>query len=296
MGNSDTPTKDQNNKIWLDYDQAKCLIKTKQFEKARIFAISVLKKKQNESWAWGALAATYRPHDPESAIKLFAQGISFAHDEKFAIKLIRNLALLLAKKNLNKEASICVKRAINIYNNNSWKLPDNINNLQNQPWYIDEVNLDSYKKLIETMKVGALDYLFGTTSRAIGLVINVHKSGKGCDVYIKEGVNIPVPFFRFSGKKPKVSNYVEIRYMEQEGELNVVSALLTAPCDLNGVQQISGVFKMNDKGFGFVGDTFIPPHIASLELSDQNVEVLRYRNIDKLKKQLSWKAATIKLI
>lgn len=50
--------RDVQHKFWLDYDQAKCLILAGQNREARDFILPVLRRKQSESWAWGALAAT----------------------------------------------------------------------------------------------------------------------------------------------------------------------------------------------------------------------------------------------
>ncbi|MBQ0719030.1 MAG: hypothetical protein KBT88_11715 [Gammaproteobacteria bacterium] len=95
--------------IWLDYDQARCLIVAGQLAEARKFVIPVLRKKQSEPWAWGALAAIYYQSEPATAVCLFAQGLLQVHDEKFAIKLWAGLAPLLAAVGNVDEASMCLK-------------------------------------------------------------------------------------------------------------------------------------------------------------------------------------------
>ncbi|MCV5761896.1 tetratricopeptide repeat protein, partial [Escherichia coli] len=54
---------DTKNMMWLDYDQAKCLVVAGQYDQARELILPILRKKQKESWAWGALAATYSKQD-----------------------------------------------------------------------------------------------------------------------------------------------------------------------------------------------------------------------------------------
>lgn len=46
--------------IWLDYDESKCLIVAGQYEQAQELLLPILRKKQKEARAWGALAASYR--------------------------------------------------------------------------------------------------------------------------------------------------------------------------------------------------------------------------------------------
>ena len=119
--------------IWLDYDEAKCLIKAGQFEEARSFIIPVLKKKQTEAWAWGALAATYFHDNPNQAITLYSHGVKVSHDEKFALKLLVGLARLLAQEGTHAQASMCVLRAVNFYQANGWRIKQDLVNLQQQP-------------------------------------------------------------------------------------------------------------------------------------------------------------------
>jgi tetratricopeptide (TPR) repeat protein len=214
-------TTDQKNKIWLDYDEAKCLIIAQRYNEARTFVIPVLKEKNRESWAWGALAATYQKQDPEASIRLFSQGLSCVHDDTFALKLLKGLAPLLATKGQTKEASMCVKRAVKCYQDNGWKLKDDLNMLLNQSWFDSEVDENMLKPFINNIKQGALDYLY------------------------------------------------------------------------DKLEKIKGELKITDKGFGFVGDTFIPPKLAKKEFSGQTVEVLRYRDIDKVKNRMGWKALAV---
>jgi hypothetical protein len=43
-------------------------IVAKRYEEARKRILAVLRKKQNEAWAWGALATTYRQKDPQAVL------------------------------------------------------------------------------------------------------------------------------------------------------------------------------------------------------------------------------------
>ena len=285
---------DQQQKIWLDYDEAKCLVCAERFDDARTFIIPVLKRKQNEPWAWDVLAATYFKQDPDVAIRLLSQGISCTHDEKFALRLLNNLATLLAAKGLVKEASMCTKRAVNCYQKNNWRIKGELEALHNQTWFDNNIDIGPLNSFLSNRKEGALDYLYGKRDKIAGLVINLHRSGKGCHVFLKEGISISVPLSRFKGQKPDLANYVEIEYSGPENDMNIIQGRISDYQEIDGVDMIQGELKISEKGFGFVDDTFIPPPIVRQELSGCTVEVLRYRDIDKKKNQLGWRAITIR--
>jgi predicted Zn-dependent protease len=101
---------DTKHMMWLDYDQAKCLVVAGQYDQARELILPILRKKQKESWAWGALAATYSKQDQRLAM-VFARGIVSAHDVTFSLRLLQGIIPLLLA-NQQAEASMCLKTAI----------------------------------------------------------------------------------------------------------------------------------------------------------------------------------------
>jgi hypothetical protein len=102
-----------------------------------------------------------------------------------------------------------------------------------------------------------------------------------------------VPLFLFKKQKPDLASYIEIEFSKLEGDINIISAKITNNHEIDGVGKTQGELRITDKGFGFVGDTFIPPHLAKQELSGNTVEVLRYRDIDKAKNKMGWEALTV---
>ena len=172
--------KDRQHIMWLDYDEANCLITSGNVVDARESILPVLRKKQSESWAWSALAVTYIQDDPDTAIILFAQAINHSHDEKFALKPLKGIAPLLAAKGHTQQASMCVLRAINCYQNNGWNIKADYLQLQQQHWFDTSVRVSELEPFLQQQAAGALDLLHGPVREACGLVINLHKSEKGC--------------------------------------------------------------------------------------------------------------------
>lgn len=288
--------KDKQHIIWLDYDEAKCLIFSGNLETAREFIIPVLRKKQSESWAWGALAATYIKDDIDRAITLYSQGLCYSHDEKFALRLLKGIAPLLVAKGFTQQASMCIQRAVNCYQANGWNIKPDIENFQQQPWFDASVNVDELKSFLQTQSKGALDALHGPASKAIGLVTNLHKSGKGLHLYLAPNESISVPLRVIKGRaSPKVGDYLAISIAGDDDEKMVLTAELTTAQTLSGVESIQDELRVTDKGFGFVGDTFIPPHLIREGMDKQLVEVLRYKDFDKKKGKLGWRALSLEV-
>ena len=172
-------TGDRQHKLWLDYDEAKCLVAAGDLPEARAFIIPVLRNRQSESWAWGALAATYTHENPETAISLYAHGLNHSHDEAFALRLLKEIAPLLASRGHTPQASMCIQRAVACYQNNGWNVKDDLLQLQRQPWFDRSVDISELSLFLKQQAEGAADILHGPSTVVCGLVVNLHKSGKG---------------------------------------------------------------------------------------------------------------------
>ncbi len=285
---------DKQQKIWLDYDEAKCLIIAKRFDQARDCALSVLRKKQTESWAWEALATTYREEDPCAAIVLFSKALCYAKNDVFALPTLKSIALFLADQGFTKEASMCLKRAVNCYLENGWNIKSDLEQLISQPWYDADVDLELLKPFLEKHAVTALDYLFGEREQSVAVVQNVHASGKGFHAYLNRNQSVSVRLGLYRSKKPpNPGDYVRLTLSKEDQ--SVVAAEPCDPVDIDDVGYKEGTLSIKEKGFGFVEDTFVPKPLAEPEMDGQSVKVLRILDFDKTKSRHGWKALTIEV-
>jgi hypothetical protein len=285
--------KDTQHLIWLGYDQAKCLVLAHRNDEARELVLPILRKKQRESWAWGALASTYRASDLDAAICLYAQGINCAHDDSFALPLLRNLALLLNSKGINTEASMCLKRSITCYENKGWKIKDDLQKLIAAPWYDLNVDINQLPSYLKQLSNDANKYLHGKTESKVGLVVAIHQSNKGCNVYLAPKEIVSVAMFSVKGKKPIAGDYIQMEIPADDANGDIISAVLCQPVTLKAVNTLSGELRVTDKGFGFVDDIFVPAHLINESMKGRIVEVLCYLDLDKKKGVLGKKAATL---
>ncbi|GAL04811.1 hypothetical protein JCM19237_4177 [Photobacterium aphoticum] len=277
--------------IWLDYDQAKCLIVAGQYEQARELLLPILRKKQKEAWAWGALAATYQKQDRNLALKFFAKGIVSAHDVTFSLKLLQGAIPLLLANQQSTEASMCLKAALQAYQSNGWKVKPELEQLMIQPWYDANVDESDLKAFLKSLCRDAIEYLHGPTEKVIGVIENIHKSEKGFQVFVNKSTSWSVRMgVHKSNQKPQAGDYVELSLSMKGNEKEVVAS---APCqsvEMADVGSVEGELRIAPKGFGFVEDTFVPPFVIGDIANESRVTVLRIMAWDKTKSRHNWKA------
>lgn len=288
--------RDTQHKLWLDYDQARCLVMAGKNREAREFILPVLRRKQSESWAWGALAATYRQDDSEAAVALFAKGISCAMNDQFAIPLLKGIAPLLMAQGKHRKGSLFIKRLVHIYQSQGWVVKQNIVELTQNSGYDQSVDLAELPSAITQLSAKALTYLHGPTRQCVGVVERCHQSGKGFDVYLsqRETLSVRLGLHQQASshrKLPSPGDYVTLTLAEPEpGCFEVVASVNSEPVDIDGVETLTGILRVNPKGFGFVEDTFVPPFLLPKGTDAQRVTVIRIKSVDRKKQTIGWKA------
>ncbi|MGI2028282.1 DUF7017 domain-containing protein [Endozoicomonas acroporae] len=288
--------RDIQHKLWLDYDQARCLVMAGKNREAREFILPVLRRKQSESWAWGALASTYRQDDSEAAVILFAKGIGCAVNDQFSIPLLKGIAPLLMTQGKSREGSLFIKKLVHIYQSQEWAVKQNIIELTQNSGYDQSVDLAELPSVITQLSAKALTYLHGPTRQCVGVVERCHQSGKGFEVYLSQRETLSVRLGlhqQASGQRklPSPGDYVTLTLAEPEpGCFEVVASGNSEPVDMDGVETLTGILRVNPKGFGFVEDTFVPPFLLPKGMDGQRVTVIRIKSVDRKKQTIGWKA------
>lgn len=283
--------------IWLDYDQAKCLILAGQYEQARELLLPILRKKQKEAWAWGALAATYQKQDRSLALKFFAKGIVSAHDVTFSLKLLQGAIPLLLANQQSTEASMCLKAALQAYQSNGWRVKPELEQLMNQPWYDANIDEGNLKAFLKSLCRDAIEHLHGPTEKVIGVIENIHKSEKGFQVFVNKSTTWSVRMgIHKSNLKPQAGDYVELSLSMKGNEKEVVASVSSKPVELADVSTIEGELRITPKGFGFVEDTFVPPFVIGDIANESRVTALRIMAWDKTKARHNWKAIKLEQV
>ncbi len=292
---ADIKAKDQD-KTWLHYDYARILIVSKNYEAARELVLPIVRKKVSEFWAWGALAATYIESNPQKAVACFTKGLSECKEEKFSVKMRGSLASLLVGQDQNDKASALLCSVADIYRKEGWALKPEYEEMMAQPWFdaaaAGSVDLTHY--FFETGS-SANNLLYDNTQTATGIVVSIHRSGKGFNVYLSENLKIPVRKGLYTLKKlPEVGDWVSVTYAETEERNEVLDAEPAHPISLSGVDSEIGELRVHPNGFAFVGDTFVSPDQVVTNWHGTEVEVLKVWDLNPKKQEFAWRAIKVK--
>lgn len=278
--------------IWLDYDESRCLIAARRYDEARKRVLTVLRKKQGEAWAWGALAATYRQAEPQVAITLFAKALICAHDDTLALPTLKGFATLLAAEKMYDEASVCIQRAVNCYLSNGWQIKNDLEKLLNQPWYNPQADAALLLPFLKQRSQKAEEYLFDQRIQRLAIIQNIHPGNKGFHVWFSRNQSMPVRMKLWKeSTQPKPGDYVNVTVAaEDQMVINIVPA---ASQPLTDAGEYKDILRVSDKGFAFVGDTFVPKHLVPEGMDGHQVSVLRIMELDKTRNRYGWRALTI---
>ena len=280
---------DRQSIVWLDYDKARCLISVDRTFEARKSAVAVLQIKQTEPWAWHLLGKTYLDSDIGSAIALLSKAICVSHKDSFELPVLKDLALILADRGYKQEASMCVKRILDIYENNSWKLKAEYQKLLDESWFASDVGIGSLDEFLKQKSETAMEMLHGETINILSVVEHIHRSNKGFNVFLSRDESIPIKVSIMKPKKlPSVGDFVRLTVTKQNRK--PISGKICEADIFPDVEIQEGSLKINKKGFGFVNNTFIPPNLVKQEDDRANVCILAIYQFNKKIERYSWKA------
>ena len=275
--------------VWLDYDRANCLITVGRKTDARKSALSVLQRKQTEPWAWHVLGRTYVDSDSNSATVLLSKAICVSHKDSFELPILKDLALILAEQGYKREASMCVKRIVGIYENNSWKLKAEYKKLLDESWFVSGVSTDSLDTFLKEKSETASQMLYGETISILAVVEHIHNSNKGFNVFISRDESIPIPVSLMKPKElPSIGDFVRLTVTKQDRK--PVSGKICKADIFPDVEIQEGRLKIHIKGFGFVNNTFIPPNLVEHDVDGADVRVLAIYQFNRKREKYSWKA------
>ena len=111
---------------------------------------------------------------------------------------------------------------------------------------------------------------------------------------MRESISVPLRLIK-NRVTPNLGDYLLVTIAKHDGEKTVLAAEVTEPQPLSGVETYRDQLRVTDKGFGFVGDTFAPPFLIKDGMDTQTVEIVRYKDFDKKKGKLGWRALSLDL-
>ena len=121
--------------FWLTYYKAKLLLGVQKNREANEFAISVVKAKLNDYWAWDLLAETLINSEKEKAFACYCKALLCKSELKFLANVRMKFADILLQKSLYSEAKYEIDQAIKSREQEGWKLTEKQLQFQVAQWY-----------------------------------------------------------------------------------------------------------------------------------------------------------------
>lgn len=129
------PAAQDDDALWLDWDRALMLRRLGELGVAAETLGSVLKAKRSEFWVWAEAARLYADEQPELALACYCRALSCGSEPKFTVNVHRELAELLGGQEDYAQASREVALAIEIREQQDWKIDPALQQLIDSSWY-----------------------------------------------------------------------------------------------------------------------------------------------------------------
>ena len=122
-------------KLWLEWDLAALHRLAGNSDQAEFRVRTVLRAKRSEFWPWAEAGRLYRNEHPELAISCFCQAVRLGKEPKFLGKVHIEMAELLAESGEPGQASKEVVVAAEIYDQQGWAHPKELEAALAADWY-----------------------------------------------------------------------------------------------------------------------------------------------------------------
>lgn len=279
---------------YTDYYQAKLLLKLGKREQAHKAILPFARTKSTESWVWEVLAETVS--ESEKEVACLCKAIVSGSGPEYIMKARKHLAKLLISRDQFQEAKTEINEMVQTRESNGWDIPDDIKTWQHSEWFGNTEALKNNEQLYNQYVSKAEKILFESlpTTKVVVEYVNEEKSILN---FIDAERN--TGFFNYSNHLDEVSigDVLDVRFNKKDGDYHTVHTVeKSSQKPENLVKSISGICNIiEDKGFGFIDDIFIPNQIIDqYNLSDQEeISGKAIPSFDKKKDKWGWQVAII---
>lgn len=251
--------------IYPQYYLGKLLLESGDREEAFKRFIPFAKKKKNDFWVWDLLSEIQQ--DLDLKIACLCKALTCKSPPKMLVKVHYKLAQLLIDKKEFTAAKFEVDRTIQIRNNEGWRIPNDLQNMVNQKWYVDAQKDKNNWRFYKTHLKEAEDLLYFDIIPEIAVITHVNREKSVLNYIISKDKN---GFFNYSKyfRNARQGEFLKLRSQLQKKGNNTFYKVLTA--EKTNETPNSDVYKsfggklklIEGKGFGFIDDIFVPPYFV----------------------------------
>lgn len=279
------------------YYQAKLLVATGSKEEAIKALMPFARRKEREFWLWDLLANLY-DDELDKAIACLCRAVSCSTQEKFLVNARLNLAVKLNEASKFNEALTELAKSVKTRQDEGWNVGASYTDAVEKLVKKGAVILDSNKALYRQYRPVTDELLYADIPEQIGVVTFLNTDKKVAHFNVSRTVS---GHFKYVGSMAHVQpgDFVAVRLEEKLGKEGIywvpLSAKLTERTPSEEVfRTFRGPIKRADgKGFGFVGDVFIPPALLKGVEQDSLISGSALVQFEKAKNKYGWRAFRI---
>ena len=280
--------------LYLIYFKVKMLLAINEKERLLESFLPFAQKKSGEFWVWDNLAEILE--DEEDKVTCLCKAVlSGERTENMTSNVHLKLAKYFLSKNMFSEAKWEVLKIVDIKNAESRRIPGDVILLQNQSWFTETESAENNFKFYQNHAENSVELLFPDKRTEHIFITNVNESN-GMINFTKE--NDQLGFFNKDRNR--------LRFPIRAGDIikvkfdifseNAPSKIIVAKRDSKetllqrNFKIVLGDIRITDKGFGFIDDVFVAPHIILKHnyTSGQQIDGKAIRTFNKKKEQFGW--------
>jgi tetratricopeptide (TPR) repeat protein len=279
------------------YFKAKLLLALGDDENILSSFLPFAKQKRNDFWVWELMAEIFS-EDKDIQFACYCKALSLKTPEEFLVKIRKNFARLLVKRQMYNEAKTEIQKVIETIEKNEWNKPNQIVQWSKQEWYkTANEKKDNYDLYIQHVKK-AEEILFQDIPEEIIVVEFVNENKKILN-FVKNKRKFG--FFKYLGyiKTPQIGDLLKVRF-NGEGKDGLYKILTAQKADSNvtsnAIKDFEGTIKIiSPQHFGFIENIFIDPKIIEENMLNdgQKVKGRAMLSFNKKKNDWGWKAIKI---
>lgn len=291
------------NDQWIYYYQSRMHLNSGNFDLAIKSLMPVIHRQKNAYWVWGLLASILENTQPDNALICYIYATQLSKSEQELAKLRITLAEKLAQNHRFSEASFQVKKALEYRQSHNFRIPDELQVLQNTQWYQQSLQENTIKKS-DDVKELAQEILMSLDSDNIIIqkgILDHHNTNKKLAYIITDSDNGFAMFYdKFPDiEKLPIGNIIELNY----SKFNTKKPLSFKVSSHQEIKDFCQLFtgeltKITDKNFAFIksgnDSIFVPPNFAEGYQADTIYKV-QCKAIKGKNKQgkIGWRAVEI---
>jgi len=283
--------------LYLPYFKAKFLLSLGEKENVLSSFLPFALQKKNDFWVWELMAQLFKD-DNDLHFACYCKALSLKTPDDFLVKIRQTFASKLIEKKMYNEAKTEIGKIIETRSKKGWKIPDQVTNWTNQPWYKTTIAPKDNKSLYLQHAPRAEEILFQNIPEETIAVEFVNTNKKVLSfVQSKDKQG----FFKYAGliQNPDIGDILTVRFNGDglEGFFRVFTAKKAGgEIQSEAIKDFHSKIRIKPaQSFGFVNDVFVEPGIIQkYTLKDgDTIKGSAILSFNKKREEWGWKAFSI---